>query len=328
MIDREIQLALVAEAAQSPSVHNVQPARWRFAGDTLLLFEDVRRRLPAGDPSGRDTGVSLGAASEGMAIALSARGWNLTEIMPDAGIAVPDHLRVARAFRLVAGAKIDLLHAQLGKRYSHRGAFAKATVADHKAAEDLANDDLAVITDDHRLPIIGRVYDAASLRFFRDDAFRAELLSWMRLSPRHPQWAIDGLNADAMAMSRIEAVGAGMVLGPRAFPVFDRLGLAGPLTGEAARVTASAGVLVLHRADDEDPFATGRAFYRHWLGVVAAGFQGAVMAALADDAQAQATLAALAQVPKGRRIVTTLRIGRMTGEPPKRARLEVDDLLV
>src|SRR5688572_11374328 len=75
----EIQRALVAEASLAPSVHNVQPARWRFTGGGLILFEDRSRRLAAGDPTGRDSATSLGAAAEGMAIALSRHGLRLED---------------------------------------------------------------------------------------------------------------------------------------------------------------------------------------------------------------------------------------------------------
>lgn len=328
-LDADLQKKLVVQAAQSPSVHNVQPARWRFDGEALHLIEDTTRRIPAGDPSGRDTAVSLGAAAEGMALALSARGLSL--VADEAGDAQPpedDRYPVARRFRIGAGAGADPLAAVLGERYSHRAAFAAVTEADRLAAQALGDEGVAVITQADALQATARLYDAASLRFFRNTEFRAELLSWMRLSRDHPRWAIDGLNAEAMAMSPIEAMGAGMVLGPKAFAIFDRLGLAGPLTAEASRVTGSAAVLVLHRPATEDPFDTGRVFHRQWLSVVAAGFQGAVMAALADDEAARTALAAIAGVPDGRRIVTTLRIGRPSGTAPVRARMNVDDVLL
>ena len=55
MVDltREDALTLVAEANLAPSVHNTQPARWRFLpGGRMLLLEDVRRRIPFADPTG------------------------------------------------------------------------------------------------------------------------------------------------------------------------------------------------------------------------------------------------------------------------------------
>ena len=65
---------VVGAALASPSVHNVQPARWRIDGDALVLLEDVSRRLSVGDPQGTDAAISLGAAAEGAAIAASGEG--------------------------------------------------------------------------------------------------------------------------------------------------------------------------------------------------------------------------------------------------------------
>ena len=72
------------EAARAPSVHNVQPARWRFGtAGTVTLFRALDRVLPVADPTGHDVAVSLGAAFEGMAIALSRVGLTLGAPAPE-----------------------------------------------------------------------------------------------------------------------------------------------------------------------------------------------------------------------------------------------------
>src|SRR5688572_260010 len=71
MLSREQQLMAVALAGRAPSPHNIQPARWRFAGDTVELWEDTSRWLSVGDPTGRDNCLALGMAWEGLTIALS-----------------------------------------------------------------------------------------------------------------------------------------------------------------------------------------------------------------------------------------------------------------
>lgn len=50
------------------------------------------------------------------------------------------------------------------------------------------------------------------------------------------------LTAEAMALGRIEAIGAGLVLGPL-FPLLDRLGLAGAVTAEAGKARSAAAWL-------------------------------------------------------------------------------------
>ena len=53
MIDLDLLKAALDEARLAPSVHNVQPTRWRLAGDRLLLL---------GDPVARDSRRRSGRA--------------------------------------------------------------------------------------------------------------------------------------------------------------------------------------------------------------------------------------------------------------------------
>jgi hypothetical protein len=314
---------LVSEAALAPSVHNVQPARWRREGDAALLFEDPSVRLPAGDPEGWDAGMSLGAACEGMAIAASVAGLSARV---DSAQGTDGPLRLCARIVFAPGAAPDPLAAHVAGRRSWRGAFAPATAADRAAASALAAPDAAVIADASAVAAVARLADAASHGFLRQPAFRAELLSWMRLSPAHPRWGVDGLNAEAMALGRLERRAAGAVLGP-AFRALDALGLAAPLLADRAK--GAAAVLVLHRPEAESAFDCGRAFYRAWLGIEAAGFGAAVVAALADDAEAAARLRAMTGLPAARRIVSAFRIGRRPAHTPiPRARRAVEEIMV
>jgi len=175
---------------------------------------------------------------------------------------------------------------------------------------------------------LAQLNDQASLRTFRDGAYRAELLSWMRLSPGHPRWAVDGLNAEAMEMSRFEAAGAGVVLKPGVFETLDRLGVARAFVAEAAVVRSAQAIVLFHRPLTENPLITGRRFYRLWLEFARLGLAAAPMAVLADDEQTRALIAAEFDIPPGRRLITTFRLGlapvRQLGPKP---RLPVEMLL-
>ncbi len=324
----EQQLELAAEAALAPSTHNVQPARWRFDGDGLLLIEDRTRSLPAGDPTERDAALSLGAAAEGMAIALSGMERRLVDLGA-ADLPVPDDdLRPVRRFAIAPGGEPDPLRPFVPRRRSHRGRFAAASDADRAALARLAGDDVTVLDDPDRIATIAALADKAGHGFFRDDSFRRELLGWMRLSRRDPRWAVDGLNAEAMAMSPVEALGAGLVLGPLFRPL-DRIGLAARLSAEAATVRGAAGLVLIHRPTEEAPFESGRAFYRAWLRVAQAGLHAAVMAVLNDDPAARAELLGMAPLPPGRTLINVLRVGRAPeGSDYPRARIAAADLLV
>lgn len=323
-IDRH---ALVAEAILAPSVHNVQPARWRLEGDDgLILFEDIRCRLTTGDPRGNDAGISLGAAAEGLRLAASRRQLDVVgEPLPKSeGVLRP----VGRYRLLPSDAAVDPLAKPVEARRSWRGDFLRPTTGDRLAASALAGEDAAVITHPDTLARLAHLSDRASFGFLQDNAFRRELLSWMRLSRSHPRWSRDGLNAEVMALGRVEALGARFLLGA-GFQAFSRVGLARPLLGEGDKVAGAAGLVIFHRPSDEAPFDSGTYFYRLWLRIEAAGLGAAVIAALADDRAAAAEVARLAAIPAGRQIVSAFRVGRRpAGAMPARVRRALDEVLV
>lgn len=321
----EVLHAIVAAAMASPSVHNVQPARWRIEGDTLVLLEDTARRLAVGDPRGNDAAISLGAAAEGAVIAASGAGLaTRVERLPDGD---EGGLRPVARLTFAPGGEPDPLLAVLETRASWRGAFLPPAPQDRAAALALAGEDRAILCEPAAIADAAALYDRASYGIMRGDAFRAELRRWMRLRRSHPDWARDGLNAAAMQLSGIEAAGAGAVLGPLFRPL-SALGLARALLTEARGFANAAAVVLFHRAAGEDPFDSGRAFHRLWLEVDASGLGGNVLAALADDPFAAAALCEAHQIGPDRRLVSALRIGRRDGAPFPRARLPLAEVLV
>ncbi|MBY0344507.1 MAG: hypothetical protein K2Q29_11690 [Sphingomonadales bacterium] len=316
---------IVAAAMASPSVHNVQPARWRIDGESLVLLEDTARRLTVGDPRGNDAAISLGAAAEGAVIAASGAG--LATRIERLDASNTGGLWPVARLTFVPGAAADPLLAVLETRASWRGDLLPPTAQDRAAAQALAGEDRVLITDPAAIARAAAAYDRASYGIMRGPAFRAELRHWMRLRRSHPDWARDGLNAAAMQLSGIEAAGAGAVLGPLFRPL-AAVCLAPVLLAEAKGFANAAAVVLFHRAADEDPFDSGRAFHRLWLEVDAAGFGGNVLAALADDPVAAAAVCAAHGIGPERRLVSAFRIGRRDGAPFPRARLPLAEVLL
>lgn len=315
---------LVEAALASPSVHNVQPARWRIDGDALVLLEDTARRLTVGDPRGHDAAISLGAATEGLAIAASGEG--LTTQVDRLSGEDGSYRTVAR-LNFTPGASPDPLLPVLAKRASWRGAFLPPSPADRTAAAALAGTDRTIITDPAAITAIAAAYDRASYAIMRAADFRAELTHWMRLKPSHPDWARDGLNAAAMQLSGLEATAAGAVLGPLFSPL-AALGLAPALLAEAKTFAHAAGIVLFHRAAKEDPFDSGRALHRLWLEIDAAGMGGNVLAALADHPATAAALSRDHSIGGNRRLVSAFRIGRRSGTGFSPARLPLSEVLI
>ncbi len=321
--------ALIEAANRAPSVHNIQPTRFRFDDErTITLLEDTSRRLFVGDPEGKDNQKSLGAAFEGLMLALAARGLG-GEVQKLKG---DGDLRETICVRIATGGVSDALEPITRTRASYRGAFAKPNDVDHAALAQISEacPDLHIVEGPDALQHIARVFDDASMEVLRAPAYRAELLSWMRLSPKHPRYERDGLNAAHMALSPIEALGAGVVLGPKAFPLLDSVGLAEPLISESGKVRSAAGVALFHRPVEETEFETGRRFYRVWLEVERAGLALCPMSVLADVPRVAQGLLRENAIGADRKLVTAFRIGRRPqgwNQPP-RARLPVDELIV
>lgn len=88
--DTTVKAALTL-AGRAPSVHNMQPWRWRVADHRIHLYLDTRRALPATDPDHRDFVISCGAALHHLTVALTAMGWApVIHRIPDP--AEPDYL--------------------------------------------------------------------------------------------------------------------------------------------------------------------------------------------------------------------------------------------
>lgn len=322
--DIPTRVAIAGEANAAPSVHNIQPARFCFEPHgAIAILEDMSRRLTVADPSGADNWRSLGAASEGLAMALSARGLGAAVVPVTPGEAQKGLRAVARA-TISGDARPDPLRAAVEKRVTWRGPFAPRSAQSAAAIDKLRDEtDLHIIENAATISDLAALYDDTSLKILRDRDYRLELKSWMRLSVMNPNWGRDGLNARAMAMSPVEAFGADYVLGKRLFPMLDKVGLAGTLIAEGAKVRSASALGLFHRPGDEHDFETGRRFYRLWLEITAAGLHLCPMSVLADSPAVAQRLKERFHIEPDRKLVNVFRIGVVPerAKLPKRSRL-------
>ena len=317
----ELLREIAAEANLAPSVHNTQPVRWRLDGDAVILELDPGRRLHIGDPSGQDARLSGGAALLGTRFALARRGFGVADVD-----LAPDSVRITLGGDGETAPKTALLR----RRTSFRAGFAAPEPGQVTELMAALRDrpDAAAVTAAAEIAQLAELNDHASLSVMRGRAFRAELLSWMRLSPAHPRWSLDGLSAEALAMGRLEALGAGVVLRPPVFEALAALGLARPIVAEAAKTRSATALVVFHRAAGEDRWTSGAAFYALWLALTEMGFAAWPMAVLADDREARAEVAALVKLADDRQVISVLRAGPHPGaRQPAKARRPAEALV-
>ena len=338
MVDltREDALTLVAEANLAPSVHNTQPARWRFLpGGRILLLEDVRRRVPFADPTGKDAMISLGAAFEGMSLALSCRGLglgasDLADFSEGTGAGDDEPYRLVASTTVVEAGARDPLAELVTLRRSYRGRFE----ADTSARESVrglvdAEEGLSVIDAPTEIADLAHAHDRSSYRFLKIPEVQAELYEWLRFTPAHPDWHRDGLTADCMAMSSLEAQAAVMLFRPGMFRVLKLTGLGRLATAEVGATRSAAALLVLHQSPGPGWFEAGRSFYRIWLELTRLGLSVCPMSALADDPDECASLRTRCGLVPDAAVINVFRVGKAPPDgAPKSPRLPPDELVV
>ena len=329
VLPRDTQLSLAQDAARSPSAHNVQPARWRFEpnGD-VVLFRELGRELPIGDPTAHDLQASLGAAYEGLSLALSRFDMRLTNLRIELVARASGCVPVVRA-HLAAGATRDPLAEFVRSRRSYRGTFVPATSDTSALVEGLAGDDAIAVTLPAAIATIASLHESATWHFESQRDYHAELWSWLRLDRHDPRYLRDGLNADCLALSNAERIGARVAMRPGVFAVLSTLGIARYLVSERAQVKSAAGLLLFAPLASANAFDAGRGFYRLWLEMTRAGLHAAPMSASADHAPTRDTIAHAHNVPSNRRLANVLRVGRApAGAVAESPRLPESELLV
>ena len=324
--------AVVAEANRAPSVHNVQPVRWAFEPSLVRLRLDSARGLPVGDPKGVDAAFSLGCALEGTRIALARRGLGSEVEFGADEVGATATLRL-RPSILAERKSAERDHERMERRRTHRLGFAVASNDDREALWDWADrrPDVALAVEPDTIGELATLNDAASLRFFRDDAYRAELVRWMRLDRRAPGAIRDGLSAASLGMGGLVAKLAGLALSGRMFPLLDRLGLSGGMVSERKATIGSAGIAAVTMDSSSDrPRAdaeAGAAFLRATLELVGLGHQTWPMGVLVDDDEARERTKHLLELPRDREPRIVFRIGRPKGVAAPAARLPASELI-
>ncbi|MBS1959946.1 MAG: hypothetical protein JST80_10770 [Bdellovibrionales bacterium] len=340
-------LALVSEANRAPSVHNVQPARFGFTTDdqgnlTVLLYSDQNRRLLAGDPLRHDEGTSLGAAWEGLRIALARQGLML-ELLEwlDPGLS-PAHpiyadlkqVATGKIFTLpesarATGASSDDLAEFVFKRKAYRGKFKPAIPSQiHGLVESLDAKASLVLNEPSEIKDIARLAGGATSRLSKHLATQIELLQWLRFTPSDKGYYEDGLNAEAMGFPKSVALIAKSALHLSTKPGIFKTGLTGVLIDETPAIKSSSAILILFAPLGADAATRGRILYRSWLEVTRAGLSACPMSVLADDPQTQAALSEMKTSSEPMQVLTVFRIG-VSPEPvlPLTVRLQPEKLV-
>lgn len=323
MISQDIFEMCAQRAALAPSVHNIQPARWKREADVLSLFCDTNICLPAADPTGVASALSCGAVLEGMILALSAHGLG-GDVVLTGNSTTPHQGLVAVAHVTLSGTtEVDGLHDQLEHRFTSRGAFQ----AEPLALYGWTRGDTRLVMDEAGRGALATYNDDASLAILNDASFRSELLSWMRLQPSHPRAGLDGMDRAALGITATQARGLMRVFG-RFWPILHRLGQTKRLISEADITSTTPLIALFHRDIHENPVETGRAYLRLCLEAASLGLAGWPMAAIGDHVATRHAVEQQFGISSDRRLVQAIRFGVPTGDAPPRARRPLSEIIL
>lgn len=300
---------------RAPSAHNTQPWILDYAADGITLGFDPTRHLSLADPTRRDLFLSLGALVEAVLIVAAAAGYAL-EFAVDVDV---DAARVG-SFRATERLSMPL--------FTPSDLDARATSRLSYAAERLPGEAFAaacaVLGPGARLHElstrdIADLYAAGDRALYDDPRLVEELRSWLRLDPRDSRR--DGLAADCLGLSRLEARALGALLRPGAYRWLRTARLHRVLTVATRGLVGPEGsVLVLVGAGDrpEEVLLAGRALLRSWLALGRAGLHVHPLSQILDSPRPAAELSSLAGVAEGEEALSVFRVGRSA--PPARSR--------
>ncbi len=250
-INHEQFRSIVAQAARAPTVHNTQPAKFKWsAPDVIQVFGDLKRTLHVGDPTLRDHFTSLGAVCEGLRLALNQLGFmssrhDVISSKNEVNLESQNHL-VAEIRIHNESAGLDPLAAFVSSRHAFRGKFAPVgtTQLDLLKGDLIGNNNVFLITNKDEIKKISGRYDRANKFFLSARPYAEELFLWMRFSKKHPQWFKDGLSAEVMALSGMERIVAAFLMQPRVISPSMRMGIGRLLVSEAPQINSSSCLLV------------------------------------------------------------------------------------
>lgn len=334
--DKHALRKLINEANLAPSLYNTQPARWRFSPDgTVQVYEDLSRRLTVADPTGRLARMAVGAAFEGLNIALSKTGLSLSLLHLDPPGKEPagdnPSLRLVASALITQGAARDALAAYVYERHTFRGEF---EAVDPEARDALAGlmrhlGDVIALVESAEIQDIAREYQQYREELKQRTGYQAEFYRWMSWTQREAQRRHDGLNIRDMAPPRLPRFIRSQLLRTLARTTLESLGVVPQMYNEVRSIASASAIGVLTGPRDEDAFLSGQRFYRVWLEMCRAGYALCPMVAATDTAGGLSAMRNRFQIPDDRQVTSLFRVGKVAaGTAYHRQRLPVRELLV
>lgn len=195
---------LIEHAIRAPSGHNTQPWLFSIEKDGITISPDLTRRLPVVDPQNRELFISLGCAAENLHLAARHHGYADTISISDAG---EIHITLTPQ----DGIQPDPLFEQIPVRQTNRSACDGRSLSQELLDGIIAQAQIPGVhlqTWDRSSSGFGRLAElvmVGNLTQLDNEAFRNELLSWIRVNRAQSNRTRDGLSYAVMGAPNLPA---------------------------------------------------------------------------------------------------------------------------
>jgi hypothetical protein len=203
---------VVAAGVLAANPHNTQPWRVVVDDNTVHLYSDPDRRMPANDASGREHYAGIGCALESMVVAAASAG-----LAPRAAL-FPEPEDPELVARLVlepataARAEDAELAAAISHRHTNRAPYTTRPIAG-STMETLDRQTRLVpgagirwITDPGQRAALGELYVEATAAIVADEEQSREAFSWFRSSREAVDEHRDGLTLDCQGLDDLTLI--------------------------------------------------------------------------------------------------------------------------
>jgi nitroreductase len=260
---------LVRMATLAANGHNTQPWRFRLDGRTVAILPDFARQTAVVDPDDHHLFVSLGCATENLAIAAAALGSG-SEVVVGGG--PKPQIGISLSSAQPGGQE---LYQAIPLRQSTRSAYDGQPIS----PADMALLETAARQEGVSVQFFTEVADRDAILDFviqgnsaqmDDPAFVQELADWLRFSPARAVETGDGLFGACSGNPVLPEW-----IGPTMFGMVFRKASENDKYRDQIRSSAGIAVFIGERADPEHWIKVGRSFQRFALQATALGIRNA-----------------------------------------------------
>ncbi len=258
----------------APSAHNTQPWRLIVTGRSRFSVAwDLDRWLDVADPGGENMAYSLGCAIEAASCVgpIEYEPSGSTDLLADDGFAGEVQVKGTHDAN-----RMHLLRARRTNRAPFRSdPPPSSTLRELEGQAESGGVALAVVSGRADIRRLARLTAEGATGCLREDAYLRELLRWLRLSRREPDWDEDGFTPETLLLDPLTArLVRWLKRSGRARRAATRLGMASMMGLQAAAAVRKSGALLLLSNQDTSPqgfIRGGRALMRLWLTATRAG---------------------------------------------------------